>query len=57
MFKSIGMIEPITQMFLPCGLTSIYPAVAKVETFIKVPAASLFVGVLLADTRQNALYR
>ena len=55
--KSAGMIEPVTLMLLPCGLDSLYPAVAKVDIFIQVLAASLLVGVLLADTYQNALYR
>ena len=43
MFKSVGMIEPVTLMLLPCGLTYLYPAVAKIDihVFLQVLAASL----------------
>ena len=57
MFKSVGTIKPVTLILLPCGLTSLYPAVAKLDIFIQVLATSLLVGVLMADTHQNALYR
>ena len=53
MFKSLGMIEPVTLMVLPCGLTTFLSVVAKVDVFIQVLATSLLVGVLLADTRHT----